>query len=140
MEHTFIRRSTGEFQKFQEISGILKNWLFFSLETYPIKSAFQLRVFTSCHKPYLGRHFEFLDRKGNEWNPAFFTRRTFPPKCPQTFGKWKTPVDLTTKSIAFLTFLLPSPSWVVIARLSSLIKNGYDFLRNSEINLYPGIE
>ena len=99
MEHTFIRRSTGKFQKFQGICGILKNWLSFSLETYPLKRAFHLRVFTSCHKPYLGRHFEFLDGKGNECNPAFSTRRTFPPKRPQTFRKWKTPVDLTTKSV-----------------------------------------
>ena len=32
-----------------------------------------------------------------------------------------------TKSIAFLTFLLLSPSWVVIARLSSLIKTDMTF-------------
>ena len=59
--------------------------------------------FTGLHKLSqairLGRDFEFLDGKGNECNPAFSTRRTFPLKCPQTFRKWKTPVDLTTKSI-----------------------------------------
>ena len=96
MEHTFIRRSTGKFQKFQGISVILKTWLSFL--------SFKKCVpFTGLHKLSqairLGRDFEFLDGKGNECNPAFSTRRTFPLKCPQTFRKWKTPVDLTTKSI-----------------------------------------
>ena len=46
--------------KIPEIPG--NNWnfeklAFFSLETYPIKSAFQLQVFTSCHKALSGPPF-----------------------------------------------------------------------------------
>ena len=61
------RLSTGKFQKFQGISEI---WLSFSLETSPIKSAFQLQVFTSCHKALSEPPFWIFGRKRERMQPG----------------------------------------------------------------------